>query len=142
MKKKDTFTIELSEVQPTQLYISEKKLNNVLEWIDHGEAYVYDPVPIKKLNNKIIFVDGHTRAFALYRLGEHTIKAIWEEEEWDWQAYWKCVEWCEEASIATIADLDKKVISHSEYEVSWHQRCTDMHLELEKERHLIKTWGK
>jgi len=49
-----TEIIELLSIQPSQLYICEEKLKAV------QMKGIFKPVPIKKLDNKIIFTDGHS----------------------------------------------------------------------------------
>lgn len=74
------FRMKILDIQPSQLFISEMKLNKVSEWLNYKSIEDYDPVPIKKLNEKIIFTDGHTRAFALYKMGIDNIRAYWDED--------------------------------------------------------------
>ena len=66
--------MDLSYIKPSQLYISSKKLNNVLKWFNPKDYNSYEPIPIKKLDGKLIFTDGHTRAYAAYLKGVKTIK--------------------------------------------------------------------
>ena len=134
---KDTFTLDILSIQPTQLYISEDKLKAICCWIGTENNYQYDPIPIKRINDNIIFVDGHTRAFALYKLGIREIIVEWEPEEWDWEAYQICVDWCVESNIKSIADLDNRIINGADYESLWHDRCRNMQSQLEIKRNLI-----
>lgn len=93
-----------------------------------------EPIPVKKLGDDIIFVDGHTRAFAAFLYGFSEIPVYWEYEELDWDAYKICVEWCKSEGIRTIADLKNKVIPQSEYEILWYERCENMQRNLEIKR--------
>jgi len=61
-----TFMMKLDEIQPSQLYISSEKLSEVNKTFDPDKPESIEPVPIKKLGDEIIFVDGHTRAFAAF----------------------------------------------------------------------------
>lgn len=90
------------------------------------------PIPVKKLGDDIIFVDGHTRAFAAFLYGFSEVPVYWEYEELDWDAYKICVEWCKSEGIRTIADLKNRVIPQSEYEILWYERCEKMQRNLEK----------
>ena len=90
----------------------------------------YDAIPIKNLNGKVIFTDGHTRAYAAYMGGLKTIKVYWDEDELDWEAYQICVDWCNLEGIKLIEDLKNRIISPTEYEILWLKRCKDMHNQL------------
>jgi len=133
----ETFLTELDEIQPSQLYISSDKLSKVIKDFPSKPASV-EPIPIKKLRDQIIFVDGHTRAFAAFQRGFSTVPVYWEYEELDWEAYEICVEWCKEEGIHTIADLKNRVIPHQEYEKLWYERCAKMQKELEAKRKLTQ----
>ena len=127
--------MELNEIQPSQLYISSEKLNSVMENFS-SKPKLMEPIPIKKLGDQIIFVDGHTRAFAALLHRFPKVPVYWEDEELDWEAYEICVEWCRKAGIKTIADLKSRVISHQEYEKLWYARCAKMQKELKDKRKL------
>ena len=126
-----TFMMKLDKIQPSQLYISSEKLSNVMK---NFNANSIEPIPVKKLGGDIIFVDGHTRAFAAYLHGLKEIPVYWEYEELDWEAYKICVEWCKKEGIYTIADLENRVIPHREYEILWYRRCEEMQRNLEAKR--------
>ncbi|HOU12742.1 MAG TPA: hypothetical protein PKZ84_06470 [Anaerolineae bacterium] len=115
----------LTQLQPSQLYISEAKLAHVLaHWPPRLE--MLEPVPIKSLHGRVIYTDGHTRAFAAYRQGFTEIPVVWDEDELDWEAYQICVDWCLAEGIRTIADLAGRVITPEQYETLWHDRCRVM----------------
>lgn len=91
----ETFMMKLNEIHPSQLYISSEKLSEVMKMFDPNKPKSIEPIPIKKLGNKIIFVDGHTRAFAAFLHNFSEVLVYWEDEELDWEAYEICVGWCE-----------------------------------------------
>jgi hypothetical protein len=128
------FMMKLGEIQPSQLYISSEKLNEVMKAIDPTKLGTIEPIPIRKLGNRIIFVDGHTRAFAAYLHDIPMIPVYWEDEELDWDAYAICVEWCKKEGIRIIADLKGKVVSQKDYEILWYRRCEEMQLDLAKRK--------
>jgi len=128
------FMMKLNEIQPSQLYISSEKLSEVMKTFDASKPEAIEPIPIKKLGNEIIFVDGHTRAFAAFLHNIVEIPVYWEDEELDWDAYAVCVKWCKEEGIYTIADLKNRVISQRDYETLWYKRCKKMQKELETRR--------
>lgn len=129
-----TMKTDLLNIQPSQFYISQEKLDDVLTWLTDSNYYYYDPIPIKLLNGRIIFTDGHTRAYALYKLGFKKINVIWDSEELDWEAYQKCVDKCNELGIQNISDLDGRVLGPEEYLLLWDRWCDQMQNELAKQR--------
>jgi len=92
------------------------------------------PIPIKRLNGRVIYTDGHTRAFAAYQRSFTDVPVVWDKDELDWEAYQLCVDWCLEADIRTVMDLKDRVIPPEAYEGLWLGRCRAMHKQLEQAR--------
>lgn len=118
--------MKLKEIQPSQLYVSSEKLSQVTRTFDPSRPESIEPIPIKKLGGEIIFVDGHTRAFAAFLHNVSAIPVYWEDEELDWDAYEICVDWCKGEGIRTIEDLKDRVVSQEDYEILWYRRCEKM----------------
>jgi len=133
LKMTKTFLMRLDRIQPSQLYISSEKLDIVMRSFP-SELTSIEPIPIKKLGDQIIFVDGHTRAYAAFLRGFSEVPVYWEYEEEDWEAYEICVKWCTEEGIHTIMNLKDKVVSHRKYEKLWYERCAKMQKALERKR--------
>ena len=131
-----TFQKKLDSIQPSQLYISSEKLDSVMRSLEQSKPVLVEPIPIKKLGNQVLFVDGHTRAFAAFLLGLSEIPVYWEDEDLDWEEYEICVGWCKEEGIHTISDLKNRVVSPSDYQILWLDRCAKMHRDLEEKRKL------
>lgn len=129
-----TFRMRIDEIQPSQLFISTEKLSHVMKTFDNAKLESIEPIPVKKLGNQVIYVDGHTRAFAAFLHGLSEVPVYWEEDELDWEAYEICVEWCKKEKIHTIADLKDRVVSQQEYEIVWYKRCEKMQQDLETKR--------
>ena len=128
------FEMELSNIQPSQLYISEKKFKKIIDKIKRNGKDSLGIIPIKKLNDEIVFTDGHTRAFAAYKLGFTKVNVAWENEDLDWELYEICVQWCKDEKIFSIMDLADRVIDHKDYEILWYKRCNKLHKEIEAKR--------
>jgi len=60
----DTFFLDISTIQPTQLYISALKYQIVNDKMLRKQFTheLYNAIPIKQFDEKVIFIDGHTRA--------------------------------------------------------------------------------
>jgi hypothetical protein len=113
-----------------------------MKGVEQSKPVIIEPIPIKKLGNRAVFVDGHTRAFAAFLLGLSDIPVYWEDEELDWDAYEICVEWCKEEGIYTISDLANRVVSPSDYQVLWLDKCERMQKDLEEKRKAPKNLAK
>ena len=131
----ETFLMEVNKIQPSQLYISSRKLSSVMKNFA-SKPSLMESIPIKKLGDRIVFVDGHTRAFAALLHRFPKIPVYWEDEELDWEEYEICVRWCLEEKIHTTADLKNRIISHQQYKKLWYERCAKMQKELEAKRKL------
>jgi len=128
-----SFMMKLGEIQPSQLFINSEKLSLVMKTFDANHRSI-ELIPVKKIGDQVVFVDGHTRAFAAFLRGISEVKVHWEEDELDWDAYEVCVDWCKKEGINTIADLKERVIPSKEYQVLWLDRCEKMQRELEAKR--------
>jgi len=128
------FQMKLNSTQPSQLYINSEKLGYVMRGLQRPERVFVQPIPVKKFGNQVVFVDGHTRAFAAFLLGLSEISVYWEDEELGWEEYEICVRWCKEEGIHAISDLKTRIVSDKEYQVLWLDRCGKMHRDLEEKR--------
>lgn len=128
------FLFPLAQLQPSQLYISAKKLADVRTWWRPPTLAALEPIPIKRLGDCILYTDGHTRAFAAYQQGFTEVPVVWDEDDLDWEAYQICVDWCLAEGIRAIADLAGRVIAPEQYETLWHDRCRVMQAELAMRR--------
>ncbi len=119
----DIEKIKLMDIQPSQFYISSEKLHSVKKWFDPSDLSNFAPLPIKELNGKIIFTDGHTRAVAAYLAGLERVPLCWDCDELDEEAYMICVKACESRGITRISGLEHRVIPPEEYRAKWDSWC-------------------
>lgn len=122
----DIFSLPISALQPSQLYINQSKLNNVLEWFNASHQKGMDPLPIKDIKGRMTLTDGHTRAVAAHISGLTEVPVYIDTDELDMEAYKKCVEWCNEAEIKSPVDLSKRIVSYKEYQHLWLKRCMEL----------------
>jgi hypothetical protein len=128
------FLRRLDEIQPSQLFVSAEKLSRVMGDPDCITLQALAPVPLKELGGRVVLTDGHTRALAVHLSGLTDIRAFWDPDDLDWEAYEICVAWCREEGIHTVADLEDRVVPAEAYEVLWLERCRRMHQDLEARR--------
>ncbi len=124
----------LSELQPSQLYINREKLEALQSAMDFNQPGDLPPIPVKFLDGAWVMTDGHTRAFAVHKAGGERVPIIRDEDALDWDAYRICVDWCREAGIEQIADLEGRVISSNAYDALWIARCRRMQARLKADR--------
>ncbi|MFX1263626.1 MAG: hypothetical protein ACFFAZ_16305 [Promethearchaeota archaeon] len=119
----ETFKLYLHEIQPSQLYISQAKLDAVINGRNRGNLAMYAPIPIKELNGELVSTDGHTRGIAWLLEGYEEAEVEWETVEMDWEEYAVYVQWCKDEGVFSIEDLKNRIISHDDYKVLWYERC-------------------
>ncbi|AGB16398.1 hypothetical protein Halru_1799 [Halovivax ruber XH-70] len=124
-----TRRLPLPDVRPTQLYISSEKLEGVLDWFDFDEPNG-DPLPAFEHEGTWYLSDGHTRAVAAVLAGAETLQIRRDEhvrEEYDFDAYLTCIEWCDDAGVETVRDLIGRVVEPETFEERWSERCQSIH---------------
>lgn len=117
--------IALSELGPTQLYLSSGKLSDVFEWFDFDDPN-YGTLPAFEHGGKWYLSDGHSRAFVANLAGVEEIQIHRDEnirEEYDFDVYLECIRWCEDAGVETVRDLAGRVVEPETFEAVWVARC-------------------
>ena len=74
------------------------------------------PVPVKRLDGRLVFTDGHTRALAVLRRVDRSIPICRELDDLDWEAHRICVDWCLDEGIRSVTGLEDRIIPWAEYE--------------------------
>ncbi|MDO4765138.1 MAG: hypothetical protein Q4A29_03690 [Eubacteriales bacterium] len=113
----------LSEIQPSQFYISDLKLEKIWEWFNKEDLSNFSPIPVKILDDELIMTDGHTRAVAAILSGLTKVPLIWEEDSLDWNLYRLCVKECKNRAVYRPSDLIKRHLSAEEYDEMWIAWC-------------------
>lgn len=117
--------LPLKELQPSQLYLSQDKVQKVTSWYDSSPM---TPIFVRKFANcdDWVITDGHTRAFVASLKGATTIPVQLDEEDYSdavINLYEQCIDWCREESISQISDLATRQLSQDDYQVFWIDRC-------------------
>ncbi|MCM1214382.1 MAG: hypothetical protein NC331_04750 [Lachnospiraceae bacterium] len=114
----ETFDLPVSQIQPSQFYIDQDKLQAVGSFIREAEDIV---IPVLEHEGRYVSADGHTRLYLAYRRGYGHVRAFLEK---DLGGY--LLEFAHEAGSRGIFHVeDMKMLSHEEYEVKWNQFCAD-----------------
>ena len=123
---------KLKELQPSQFYISEKKLCDIESWFDPSDLSGFEPIPVKLLDGMPVMTDGHTRAVAALRAGLDAVPLVWDTDELDWDLYRFCVKECRKQNVLSPADLLDRIITADEYDEKWNKWCDIMHQQMHK----------
>ena len=126
----NTIHLRLTELQPSQFYVSEKKLAEINNWFRPEELSGFAPIPVRLLDGLPVMTDGHTRAVAALLAGLDEVPLVWDEDELDWEMYRNCVAECRRRGVNSPADLLGRVISEAEYAEKWDRWCDEMHAEV------------
>ena len=122
--------MRLKDLQPSQFYISEKKLSDIEAWFNPSDLSNFEAIPVKLLDGKPVMTDGHTRAVAAIRAGLDSVPLVWDEDELSWDMYRACVRACQEQNITSPADLMDRIIPEEEYIEKWDKWCDVMQAEI------------
>ena len=106
--------MELKDLQPSQFWISERKLRDVEAWLNPEDLSGFEPIPVKCLDGRQVMTDGHTRAVAALRAGLRKVPLVREMDDLDWDMYRACVDACLERNIDSPAALLDRVLSAEE----------------------------
>lgn len=111
------FKINIEDIQPSQFYVDKNKVESVSSFITNSNDII---VPLAKINDELVSLDGHTRlhlatkrgykqVYGFYTLAEDYIRDFVLEAK--------------RRNILTPYDL--KVLTHEEYEEKWYRFCNE-----------------
>ncbi|ODR82047.1 hypothetical protein BG842_24430 [Haladaptatus sp. W1] len=121
----DSFTLPLTAVQPSQPYLNGLKLSLVTQWFDF-DAPNYDPLPVRKFDDRWTLTDGHTRTFAAHLSGADELRVVRDTDDISMGTYERCVSWCKSEDVTEISDLAGRVVTNATFERLWVDRCQSL----------------
>ena len=114
--------VKIADLHPTQLYLSEKKLQDI-QMLDQSEEIInLDPISILAFGNRLLITDGHHRAYQALLAGQDTISAEFDRDGGD-ELYKLYAQACEERKICSVLDLKHRILPQDEYEAKWYNWC-------------------
>lgn len=143
MKAAPYFEMEISALTPSQLYISQEKLERVREWFrEKGDLVKMDPIPVRNLAGRLLMTDGHTRAAAAFLHGVTSLPCVWDEDDMDWAAYAADISMCAGEGVTSVEKLASRIVSAQDYKHLWEERCDALYDEryykvLKQEKEII-----
>ena len=114
--------VKLTDLHPTQLYLSEKKLHDIQMLDQSAEIINMDPISILTFGNRFLITDGHHRAYQALLAGQDTISAEFDRDGGD-DLYALYAQACEEKKITSVLDLKHRILPQDEYEAKWYNWC-------------------
>ena len=114
--------VNIADLHPTQLYLSEKKLQDIQMLYQSVELNNVDPISILAFGNCLLITDGHHRAYQALLAGRDTISAEFDKDGGD-ELYHLYAQACEERKIYSILDLKNRILPQDEYEAKWYNWC-------------------
>ena len=114
--------VNITDLHPTQLYLSEKKLQAIQMLYQSVEKPIIDPISVLTFGDYLLITDGHHRAYQALLEGRDTISAEFDRDGGD-ALYALYAQACEERKITSVLDLKNHILAQDEYEAKWYNWC-------------------
>ena len=114
--------VKITDLHPTQLYLSEKKLQAIQMLDQSADIINVDPISVLAFGNRFLITDGHHRAYQALLAGRDTISAEFDRDGGD-ELYHLYAQACEERKITSVLDLKHRILPQDEYEAKWYNWC-------------------
>ena len=114
--------IKITDLHPTQLYLSENKLHDIQMLDQSAEIINVDPISVLAFGDRLLITDGHHRAYQALLAGRDTISAEFDRDGGD-ELYALYAQVCEERKIDSVLDLKNRILPQDEYEAKWYNWC-------------------
>ena len=114
--------VKITDLHPTQLYLSEKKLHDIQMLDQSAEIINVVPISVLAFGDSLLITDGHHRAYQALLAGRDTISAEWDRDGGD-ELYHLYAQACEERKIYSVLDLKNHILPQDEYEAKWYNWC-------------------
>lgn len=114
--------VKITDLHPTQLYLSEKKLQAIQMLDQSADIINVDPISVLAFGNRFLITDGHHRAYQALLAGRDTISAECDRDGGD-ELYHLYAQACEERKIYSVMNLKNHILAQDEYEAKWYNWC-------------------
>ena len=117
----------LMELRPNNWYINRAKLDRAREVWQDGDQETLPPVLVTKVDGELSLIDGHSRAYAAFERGETHISAVvtnLEDIEGSSALYRHIHNAGPLLGVATLADLEDRIVEPDEHERLWIGYCS------------------
>ena len=114
--------VNIKNLHPTQLYLSEKKLQDIqMLYQSIGKPNI-NPISVLAFGNCFLITDGHHRAYQALLVGQDIISAEFDRDGGD-ELYHLYAQACEKRKIYSVLDLKNHILPQDEYEAKWYNWC-------------------
>ena len=114
--------VNIKDLHPTQLYLSEKKLQDIQMLYQSVEKHNINPISVLAFGDYLLITDGHHRAYQALLVGQDTISAEFDRDGGD-ELYHLYAQVCEKRKIYSVLDLKNHILPQDEYEAKWYNWC-------------------
>ena len=114
--------VNIKDLHPSQLYLSEKKLQDIQMLYQSVEKHNINPISVLTFGDYLLITDGHHRAYQALLVGQDTISAEFDRDGGD-ELYHLYAQACEKRKIYSILDLKNRILPQDEYEAKWYNWC-------------------
>ena len=114
--------VNITDLHPTQLYLSEKKLQAIQMLDQSADIINVEPISVLAFGNRFLITDGHHRAYQALLAGRDMISAEFDRDGGD-ALYALYAQACEERKIDSVLDLKNRILPQDEYEAKWYNWC-------------------
>mgnify|MGYP000907987034 CR=1 FL=1 len=114
--------VKIKDLHPTQLYLSEKKLQDIQMLYQSVERPNINPISVLAFGDRLLITDGHHRAYQTLLAGRDTISAEFDRDGCD-ELYHLYAQACEKRKIYSVLDLKNHILPQDEYEAKWYNWC-------------------
>jgi len=122
MVEEKDMEVKITDLHPTQLYLSEKKLHDIQMLDQSAEIINVDPISVLAFGNRFLITDGHHRAYQALLADRDTISAEFDRDGGD-ELYHLYAQACEERKVYSVLDLKNHILPQDEYEAKWYNWC-------------------
>ena len=114
--------VKIKDLHPTQLYLSEKKLQDIQMLYQSVERQNINPISVLAFGDGLLITDGHHRAYQALLAGRNTISAEFDRDGCD-ELYHLYAQACEKRKIYSVLDLKNHILPQDEYQAKWYNWC-------------------
>ena len=114
--------VNIKDLHPTQLYLSEKKLQDIQMLYHSVERQNINPISVLAFGDGLLITEGHHRAYQALLAGRNTISAEFDRDGCD-ELYHLYAQACEKRKIYSVLDLKNHILPQDEYQAKWYNWC-------------------
>lgn len=119
MEIRETFSVRVDQLQPSQIYLSEARIRNIARHVN----FLSRPVPVRKVNGQYCIVEGHERCYILNSIGEENVTVYLDEKSnLSDEVFAEMVKFASDAGITSITDLDDRIVPPAQFKSLWLEK--------------------